>query len=664
MRPLPLGAETEAVLVRIRASARDLSVFGMSQGAAWELVGAEARRAIRAVVTARSEANCYERSVAEMVRAFRTRTAEPLARELLLVLRKWVNFGLGPDLLAELLCRCFQLFEQAGWVERAGKPLVPVRRGGRRRRAGRSYERALRKGRVPLSALWTVEEQAARHRAGSKLAAGIAARLKPVLAARGVPGERFVGYFAFAQRLGRFQRNYTERALDRAAADLVDLYEAKGLDGETLRAIAAALLDPPGRGLTSRGPRLQSASASAVLKGVPVNSQEHINLAEEFSAHNYKPLPVVLAKGEGVWVWDVEGKKYLDMLASYSALNQGHRHPRIVKALSDQVGRLCLTSRAFHHDQFGLFARDITRATGFEQVLPMNTGAEGVETAIKAARKWGYEKKGVEPGKAEIIVCRGNFHGRTTTIVSFSSDELYRGGFGPYTPGFKVIPYNDPDALEAAITADTVAFLVEPVQGEAGINVPDAGYLAECRQVCTDHNVLLMTDEIQTGLGRTGKLFCYEYDNVRPDVLIVGKALGGGLFPVSAMLASKAVMSVFTPGNHGSTFGGNPIACAVAREAVAVIVEEKLVENSFEQGAYLRDELEKLTSPHVRQVRGRGLLIGVEVKGKARPFCEKLGELGILAKETHGTVIRFAPPLTITREQVDWALERVAQVLK
>jgi len=395
-----------------------------------------------------------------------------------------------------------------------------------------------------------------------------------------------------------------------------------------------------------------------------LNTRQHIDLAQAYSAHNYLPLPVVLESGEGVWVRDVEGKEYLDMLSSYSALNQGHRHPRIIKALNDQVGRLCLTSRAFHHDQFGLFCQEITGATGFEQVLPMNTGAEAVETAIKAARKWGYEKKGVEPDRAEIIVCLGNFHGRTTTIISFSSDELYRAGFGPYTPGFKMIPYNNPDALEVAITGNTVAFLVEPVQGEAGINVPDAGYLAECRHICDDHNVLLMADEIQTGLARTGKLFCWEYDDARPDVLIVGKALGGGLFPVSAVLSSKAVMSAFVPGNHGSTFGGNPIACAVAREAVKVTLEEKLVENSYEQGRYLREELGKLASPHVKEIRGRGLLIGVELHGPARPFCERLGELGILAKETHGTVIRFAPPLVITREQVDWALERIAQVLK
>jgi len=395
-----------------------------------------------------------------------------------------------------------------------------------------------------------------------------------------------------------------------------------------------------------------------------VNTQEHIGLAEAHSAHNYHPLPVVLAKGEGIWVWDVEGKKYLDMLSSYSALNQGHRHPRIVKALVEQTERLCLTSRAFHHDTFGPFSRAITEATGYDRVLPMNTGAEAVETAIKAARKWGYDRKGITRDKAEIVVCANNFHGRTSTIVGFSTEELYRKGFGPFTPGFRIIPYNDLDALEAAMTANTVGFLVEPIQGEAGINVPDAGYLKEARWICNQHNVLLMADEIQTGMGRTGKLFCFEYDGVRPDVLILGKALGGGLYPVSAILAGDDVMSVFVPGNHGSTFGGNPVACAVGKAAIEVTLEEKLVENSFEQGAYLRTALEKMGSPHVKQVRGRGLLIGVEVKGRARPFCEKLAELGLLCKETHETVIRFAPPLVITREEVDWALERIGEVLK
>lgn len=399
-----------------------------------------------------------------------------------------------------------------------------------------------------------------------------------------------------------------------------------------------------------------------------MNTQEHIDLVETYSAHNYKPLPVVLSRGEGVWVWDVEGRKYLDMLSSYSALNQGHRHPRIVKALKDQADRLCLTSRAFHHDTFGPFCEMLCKATGFDQFLPMNTGAEGVETAIKAARRWGYLSKGVEQDKAEIVVCEGNFHGRTTTIVGFSSDELYYRGFGPFGPGFRMIPYNDIQALEAAITSNTVGFLVEPIQGEAGVNVPGEGYLKQARRVCGEHNVLLMLDEIQTGLGRTGKLFCYEYEGIRPDVLIVGKALGGGCFPVSGILSSKQVMdAAFKPGNHGSTFGGNPVACAVAQAAVQVILDEGLVENSYKMGEYLRTRLAETGSPHVAEIRGKGLLVGVRIRaesGPARPFCEKLMELGLLCKETHVTIIRLAPPLTITKEELDWALERVAKVLK
>lgn len=398
-----------------------------------------------------------------------------------------------------------------------------------------------------------------------------------------------------------------------------------------------------------------------------MNTFDHIRLVEEFSARNYEPLPVVLCKGEGVWVEDIDGKRYLDMLSSYSALNQGHRHPRILAAMQEQMGRLCLTSRAFHHDQFGTFCRAITRTCGFEQVLLMNTGAEAVETAIKCARRWGYRMKKVADDRAEIIVCQNNFHGRTTTIVGFSSEVLYRDGFGPFTPGFRMIPYNDVKALEKAINRNTVALLVEPIQGEAGIRVPADGYLAACREICTENGILLMADEIQTGLGRTGKLFCYEYDNARPDILIVGKALGGGCFPVSGILGSKELLSVFVPGNHGSTFGGNPLACAVGRAALEVIVEEKLADNAQAMGAYLREKILALGSPHVAEVRGRGLLIGIEVKpesGPARPFCEKLMRLGVLAKETHGTVIRLAPPLVIRQEEVDWALERLAQVLK
>lgn len=398
-----------------------------------------------------------------------------------------------------------------------------------------------------------------------------------------------------------------------------------------------------------------------------MNTEEHIRLAEEYSAHNYLPLPVVLTRGEGVWVWDIEGRKYLDMLSSYSALNQGHRHPKILAAMREQMERLCLTSRAFYHDAFGSFCRKLCEVCQMEQVLLMNTGAEAVETAIKAARRWGYTQKGVAPDQAEIVVCAGNFHGRTSTIVGFSSEELYRDGFGPFCPGFKVVPYGDAEALSQALTPNTVGFLVEPIQGEAGIVVPPEGYLAACRRICSEHGVLLMLDEIQTGFGRTGRLFCCEYEDVRPDLLIVGKALGGGCFPVSSVLGSRRVMSVFVPGNHGSTFGGNPLACAVGRAAVEVVVEERLADNSFRLGEYLKSELVKMNSPYVAEVRGRGLFIGVELKthvGPARPFCQRLMELGVLAKETHDSVIRFAPPLVVTREELDWALERIAQVLK
>jgi ornithine--oxo-acid transaminase len=396
------------------------------------------------------------------------------------------------------------------------------------------------------------------------------------------------------------------------------------------------------------------------------SSADLIRLAEEFSAHNYHPLPVVLSKGEGVWVWDVEGKKYMDMLSSYSALNQGHLHPRIIGAVKDQVARLTLTSRAFHNDQFGAFCELMCKTCDMDSVLLMNTGAEAVETAIKAARKWGYLVKGVPEDKAEIIVCENNFHGRTTTIVGFSSEEQYRKGFGPYGAGFKMIPYSDLDALRGAITPNTVGFLVEPIQGEAGIIVPEDGFLKEARQILKAENILLMLDEIQTGLGRTGKMFCYEYEDAKPDILIVGKALGGGVFPVSGMLSSKEVMDVFTPGDHGSTFGGNPLGCAVGTAALRVILDEELPRKSFESGAYFMDRLLQIGSPHVEEIRGRGLLIGVEIKkssGVARPFCERLMELGILAKETHHQVIRFAPPLVITREEMDWALERIEKVL-
>jgi ornithine--oxo-acid transaminase len=391
-----------------------------------------------------------------------------------------------------------------------------------------------------------------------------------------------------------------------------------------------------------------------------------ITITEQYSAHNYHPLPVVLVKGEGVWVWDIDGKKYLDMLSAYSALNQGHRHPRILGALLEQAEKITLTSRAFHNELMGKFVQVLCQFCGMEMALPMNTGAEAVETAIKMARKWGYQKKKVEHDKAHIIVCENNFHGRTTTIVGCSSEHQYRDGFGPFTPGFTIIPYNDVEALRKAITPSTVAFIVEPIQGEAGINIPDEGYLKKCRDLCQAERVLFIADEIQTGFGRTGKLFCCDHDGVTPDVLIVGKALGGGVYPVSAALASREIMEVFTPGDHGSTFGGNPLACAVAIASLEVLTEEKLAERSAEQGAYFMGKLKAIKSPHIREIRGKGLMIGLEIKkesGPARPFCEKLQHRGILAKETHGQVIRFAPPLIVTREDLDWATGIIGDVL-
>lgn len=395
-------------------------------------------------------------------------------------------------------------------------------------------------------------------------------------------------------------------------------------------------------------------------------TQAQLEQADRWGAHNYKPLPVVIERGEGVWVWDVEGRRYLDMLSAYSALNQGHRHPRIVQALVDQAAKLTLTSRAFHNDQLGPFQQELCELAGYENVLPMNTGAEAVETAIKAARKWGYAHKGVPADEAEIVVCEGNFHGRTTTIVGFSSEELYREGFGPFTPGFRLIPYGDVNALEEAITDRTVAFLVEPIQGEAGVVVPPAGYLRRAAELCTERGVLLMADEIQTGLGRTGRLFASEWEGVRPDVLIVGKALGGGVYPVSAVLADAEVMAVFTPGTHGSTFGGNPLGAAVARASLRVIVEEQLAEQAAELGEWFMAELRGLGSSRVEQVRGKGLLIGVllnEEAGLARPYCEALMDRGILAKETHERVLRFAPPLVATRAQLEEALPAIEDVL-
>jgi ornithine--oxo-acid transaminase len=398
-----------------------------------------------------------------------------------------------------------------------------------------------------------------------------------------------------------------------------------------------------------------------------MDSKSIIEQTNRLGAHNYKPLPVVIAKAEGVWVWDPEGNKYMDMLSAYSALNQGHRHPKIIAALKEQADRVTLTSRAFHNDQLGTLYKDLLDLCGMEKALPMNSGAEAVETAIKAARKWGKVVKGVDPEKANIIVCEENFHGRTVTIVSFSTDEQYRDGFGPFTPGFKVIPYNDAAALEAAIDENTVGFLVEPIQGEAGVNVPDDGYLAACREICTKHNVLLMCDEIQTGFGRTGKMFCCEHDGVKPDMLIMGKALSGGVLPVSAVASSEEVLGVFKPGDHGSTFGGSPLACAVACAAIAVIRDEHLADRAEELGVYFRQRLMAINSPLVASIRGKGLLNAAQLKSDApktaRQCCEELMAKGILCKETHEDVIRFAPPLIISKEDLDWALDQIESVL-
>ncbi|HIE79111.1 MAG TPA: ornithine--oxo-acid transaminase [Nitrospinaceae bacterium] len=397
-----------------------------------------------------------------------------------------------------------------------------------------------------------------------------------------------------------------------------------------------------------------------------LNTQSFIDLENEFGAHNYEPLDIVLARGQGVWVWDVEGNKYLDMLASYSALNQGHCHPRILTALIEQAKKLTLVSRAFRSDQLGPFYKEICEMTHSHSVLPMNSGAEAVETALKAARKWGYQIKEIPDDMAEIIVCANNFHGRTITIVGFSTEKQYKEGFGPFTPGFITIPFGDADALEWAITPNTVAFLVEPIQGEGGIIVPPSGYLKKVREICDRHNVLLILDEIQTGLGRTGKLFAEEHEGIESDLTLIGKALSGGFYPISAVLSNKEALSIFQPGDHGSTFGGNPLACAVAREALRVIEEENLIEKSLFMGHYLKESIRNILSPYVKEVRGMGLLIGVELKksaGGARKFCEALMGKGILCKETHKHVIRFAPPLTITKEELDWALERIESVL-
>jgi len=396
---------------------------------------------------------------------------------------------------------------------------------------------------------------------------------------------------------------------------------------------------------------------------MPNRTQDLVDLEDKFGTHNYHPLDVVIERAEGVWVYDVDGKRYLDCLAAYSAVNQGHCHPRILRTLLDQAGKITLTSRAFRNEQLPLFCKELHELTGFDKVLPMNSGAEAVETAVKAARKWGYKVKGIPRDKAEIIVCAGNFHGRTVTVISFSSEDQYKDGFGPFTPGFKIVPFGDIEALRNAFTPNTCAFLFEPIQGEAGIVIPPTGYLREAAELCKQNNALLMADEIQSGLGRTGKLFAYMHEGITPDVLIVGKALAGGFYPVSAVLASAEVLGVFHPGDHGSTFGGNPLGCAVARTALRVLIEEKLVERSAELGDYFRARLQALDSPVVKEVRGKGMWIGIELTGLARPYCEALKEEGILCKETHDRVIRIAPPLIITREEIDWALERIAKVL-
>lgn len=388
-----------------------------------------------------------------------------------------------------------------------------------------------------------------------------------------------------------------------------------------------------------------------------------IERTEQFGAKNYHPLPIVIVKAKGSWVEDPEGNRYLDMLSSYSALNQGHRHPRIIKALKDQANKVTLTSRAFHNDQLAIFYTKLSKITGKNMVLPMNTGAEAVETAVKAVRRWAYDVKKVEANKAEIIVCAGNFHGRTITITSFSSEESYKRGFGPLTPGFKIIPYGDIDALKKAITPNTAAFLVEPVQGEAGIIIPPAGYLQQAFELCKENNVLFVADEIQTGFGRTGKLFACDWENVKPDVYIMGKALGGGVLAISAVAADEEILGVFEPGSHGSTFGGNPLACAVAVAALDVTIEENLSERSLELGKYFLNKLKEIQNPIIKDVRGKGLFIGVELTTKARPYCESLKECGILCKETHENTIRFAPPLTISKKDLNWAIERIGKVL-
>lgn len=407
-------------------------------------------------------------------------------------------------------------------------------------------------------------------------------------------------------------------------------------------------------------------STTALSETTELKTQDYIALEDRYGAHNYHPLDVVVRRAEGVWVWDVEGNRYLDFLAAYSAVNQGHCHPRILEAFLEQARSVTLTSRAFRSDQLGLFYKEICELAGFDKFLPMNTGAEAVETALKTARKWAWQVKGIPDGQAEIIAFANNFHGRTITIVSFSTEEAYRAGFGPFTPGFRVLPYGDAEAVAAAMSPNVAAVLVEPIQGEAGIVVPPDGYLRRLREITREHNALLICDEIQSGLGRTGKLFAYEHEEVRPDVVIVGKALSGGFYPVSGILADDPVMGVFKPGEHGSTYGGNPMAAAVARAALRVLVEERMVENSATLGPYFMERLQGIRSRHIKEVRGKGLWIGIELHreaGGARRFCEALQKEGLLCKETHDHVIRVAPPLVIKKEEIDWAMERIERVL-
>lgn len=406
---------------------------------------------------------------------------------------------------------------------------------------------------------------------------------------------------------------------------------------------------------------------SLIRKFIKTPTQKRIAHENKYVAHNYHPLPVMLTKGEGVWLWDQEGRKYLDMMSAYSAVSHGHAHPRLLKALSHQAETLAICSRAYHTDRLAGFAEKLVEATGLDMVLPMNTGAEAVETAIKAARLWGYAVKKIPENKAGIIVAEGNFHGRTTTIIGFSSEAAYKKNFGPFTPGFTMVPYGDIKAIAESITPETCAVLLEPIQGEAGIRMPPEGFLRDLRALCTEKNVLLILDEVQSGLGRTGKMFCFQHENAKPDLLILGKALGGGLLPVSAVVGKKEVMELFQPGSHGSTFGGNPLAAAVGAEALAVLEDEGLVANSAILGEYMLEHLRGINSPLIRTVRGRGLWIGVDfdpARVAARVVCEKLMEKGVLSKETHDTVVRFAPPLIVTREQIDWALERFHEVLR